>query len=255
MILPMCVVSPVGSLVGLVEVVVSGRWIAVVSVRRRRRPRRPRRRAPAGRPGRGAGSRAGSRSTISPSRRPGARAPMAMASCSRGSNGVPGAASIWRDALALEQRPQLAIDGRDALDPGVVGDRPPAGRRSPGRSRRRARAPCGSGPRRARPSIASRSSVGPAPVVRELGALALEAGEVLVGLCWAASRSAVSASMSASSFVGETSISSARSWARVRWLMQFLPVAAWSSSGHAWMWATSSFIRPETKRTVPIAWE
>src|SRR6476620_5602999 len=44
----------------------------------------------------------------------------------------------------------------------------------------------------------------------------------------AASRSPVRASMSASSFVGEMSISAARSCALVRWLMQLLPaVTSW----------------------------
>src|SRR4029078_7340341 len=44
----------------------------------------------------------------------------------------------------------------------------------------------------------------------------------------ASSRSPVRASMSASSFVGEMSISAARSSALVRWLMQLLPaMASW----------------------------
>ena len=52
---------------------------------------------------------------------------LAIASCSRGSNGVPGSASIGGHALALEEQAQLAVDGGDALEPGVVGDRRRAG--------------------------------------------------------------------------------------------------------------------------------
>ena len=47
---------------------------------------------------------------------------LAIASCSRGSNGVPGSAGIGAHTLALEQRSQLAVDRRHALEPGILGD-------------------------------------------------------------------------------------------------------------------------------------
>ena len=46
-----------------------------------------------------------------------------MASCSRGSNGRPGRRVDGGHAFALEQEAELAIDGGDALEPGVLGDR------------------------------------------------------------------------------------------------------------------------------------
>ena len=87
---------------------------------------------------------------------------------------------------------------------------------------------------------------GPPLEVQELGALALEGGQVLVGLrLAAASRSAGQRlDLGDAGRVGEMSISSMRSWARVavrRWLRHT-------------RWSTSSFMRPDTKRTVPMAW-
>ena len=106
---------------------------------------------------------------------------LAIASCSRGSNGVPGAASIVGHALALEELAELAVDGGDALEPRVCGDR--LGSRLDG-----AVEVVGEGQDLADEVLAGEAEVahallGRAPLeVLELGALALEGGEVLVGL-------------------------------------------------------------------------
>ena len=80
-----------------------------------------------------------------------------------------------------------------------------------------------------------------APEVLELGALALQPGEVLLRGLRASASSPLRVSISASSLVGEMSISSTRRCPRC--------------GAQAYRWSTSSFIRLETKRTVPIACE
>ena len=70
-----------------------------------------------------------------------------MASCSRGSKGRP--IDFDRgDSFALQQRPQLAVQQDDALDPADVAAAPPAWRPGPGRNRRRRPAPCAAATRR-----------------------------------------------------------------------------------------------------------
>ena len=85
------------------------------------------------------------------------------------------------DALALEQRPELAIDRRDALDPRVVGDRFVPGVDRPvevvGEHEDLADQVF---PGEAEHGLALLRRA--ASVVGELGALALEAGEVVLGL-------------------------------------------------------------------------
>ena len=66
------------------------------------------------------------------------------------------------------------------------------------------------------PELAHALLARPSLEVLELGALALERRQVLVGRLRASSRSPVSVSICATRAVGEMSISSARSWARVR---------------------------------------
>ena len=142
-----------------------------------RRPGRRRPRGPAGGRGRGADSRAGSprRSRLRAGPVPG---PSVMASCSRGSNGRPRVASMELHALRLEQEPQLAIDRGDALDPGVVGDL--AGVRSMARSKSSATAGLAEQVLVGEAGVALPLLGRPAPEVREVGAFALQRGQVLV---------------------------------------------------------------------------
>ena len=101
--------------------------------------------------------------------------------------GVPGPASIGGHALALEEGAQLAIDGADALEPGVAGDRL--------RTRLDGEVEVvGEGQDLADEVLGGETQValallgGAALEVEELGALALERDQVLVGLRRAASR-------------------------------------------------------------------
>ena len=182
----------------------------VVGGRLRRRPR-----GPAAGPGRAGDSRAGRSSTISPSGRP-VPGTLAIASCSRGSNGVPGRASMGvtpslssrtRSLRSMAAMPSnhgsSAIDRRSRLDGAVevVGEAQDLADEVLGGEAEVALALLG----------------GPPLEVQELGALALEARPGTRRPPWSRRRARRSGPRSAASrAVGETSISSARSSARVR---------------------------------------
>ena len=140
----------------------------------RRRPR-----SPAGGPGPGCGSRAGARRQ-SPS---GCLVPgrLTSASCSRGSNGVPALTSIGLTPSLSSRRRSLRSM---AAMPSTHGSpaSPSAGRRPPDRSRRPGRALCGAARQTPGRASRSRSSAVRRLVVLELRALALEPGEVFLGL-------------------------------------------------------------------------
>ena len=118
-------------------------------------------------------------STISPSGRSGARDVgdgLVLARVERAT----GRCVDGGHALALEQRPQLAVDGGDALEPGVVGDRRRPGLDGPIEV-------VGDGQHLADEVLAGQAEIAhpllgrPALEVLELRALALERHEVLLG--------------------------------------------------------------------------
>ena len=191
MILPMVRVSWCGLVVGLVgRLMVRGRRDRVSSIglvgsvgRRSAagavgagRPRR-RRPSPGAGPGRGSGSRAGARSRSLPSGWPDPGTDT-IASCSRGSNGAPGATSIGvtpslsrssRSFRSIAATPSAHGSSASAVRPGldrpveVVGQRHDLAQQTVG----------------GQTGVALALVGGPAPEVLELGALALEPGEVL----------------------------------------------------------------------------
>ena len=141
---------------------------------------------------------------------------LTMASCSRGSNARPGAASMRLTPSDSRSVAQLAVDGRDALEPRVVGDGRRPGLDGPVEV-------VGDGQDLADQVLVGQAEVAVALLgraaleVEELGALALERRRGSPRRS-AGSRPAAawSTSMSARSVVGETSISSTRACARVR---------------------------------------
>ena len=189
----------------------------VVSARRVAARRRPR--GPAAGPGRAGDSRAGSARRSRP-RAARCRARWRWPRARAGRTACPARASIGGHALALEQVAQLAVDG--ARRPRTTGRR----RSIAGRASMAQVEVVGEAQDLADEVLGGEAEValallgGPALEVEELGPLALQGEQVLVGLRLARpSRSAVRDSMSASSVVGETSISSARSSARAcEWL-------------------------------------
>ena len=165
-------------------------------------------------------------------------------------------------ALALEQLPELPVDGRDALGPRVLGelrgarvDRPVEVVRDGQDLRDEALV---GEPRAGQPLLGAA-----ALEVQELRAFALERGEVLVGLGarvvplgpegleiggegGGGRIELVDALLGAGLVMGQGALSKAGRGP--------VPGRTGSSSGQAYRWSMSSSISPDTKRTVPMAW-
>ena len=176
---------------------------------------------------------------------------LAIASCSRGSNGrarrrvdrrTPSLSSSWRSLRSMAAMPSTQASPASG-----------SGRVSMARSKSSATLSTlamRSSP--ARPCSRSRSSVCGGCSSGTPRARAGAPPRYSSALAIAASRSAVSASISAASAAGETSSSSMRSSARV--LRGWWRGAGPRRRGQAYRWSISSFMRPDTKRTVPMAW-